>query len=243
MISSRALWYVGPVARILIVDDDGHIREVVRFALDQAGYQTLEAKDGEAAWRLFQEGGVDLVLLDVLMPEADGLDVCRRIRAKSRVPIIFLSSRDDVLDRVVGIELGGDDYMAKPFATRELLARIKAVLRRAQPLPATDTPRRRTHGSLELDLDRHRCAWKGQEVVLTVTEFALLGTLVASPGRVFTRGELVDRAYGDGHAITERTVDSHVRRVRAKLAGCGADPDTIETVYGLGYRLREERPG
>jgi two-component system OmpR family response regulator len=235
------------VARILIVDDDGHIREVVRFAVEQAGHSALEARDGAEALRLFQAGGVDLVLLDVLMPEADGLEVCRRIRATSRVPIIFVSSRDDVLDRVVGLELGGDDYMAKPFSPRELLARIKAVLRRQEGTTAgIGGPRRRAHGALALDLDRHRCTFRDREVVLTVTEFALLEALLeallAAPGRVLSRGELVDRAYGDGHAITDRTVDSHMRRVRAKLGAAGGVGDLIETVYGVGYRLREEPP-
>lgn len=232
------------MARILIVDDDGHIREVVRFAVEQAGHTGLEARDGEEAWRLFQAGGIDLVLLDVLMPEADGLEVCRRIRATSRVPIIFVSSRDDVLDRVVGLELGGDDYMAKPFSPRELLARIKAVLRRQEggAVAGSEAPRQRAHGVLCIDLDRHRCTFRDREVVLTVTEFALLEALLAAPGRVLSRGDLVDRAYGDGHAITDRTVDSHLRRVRSKLAAAGGTGDLIETVYGVGYRLCEEPP-
>jgi two-component system OmpR family response regulator len=229
------------MSRILVVDDDGHIREVVRFTLQQGGYQVVEAKNGEEAWTAFLAGGVDLVILDIIMPEADGLEICRRIRGKSRVPIIFVSSRDEELDRVLGLELGADDYLVKPFSPRELLARVKAVLRRLHPDPTApaQVPEVRRQGALEMDLHRHRCTWSDQEVVLTVTEFSLLQTLLASPGRVFSRGELVDRAYGHGHVITERTVDSHVRRIRQKLAALGADP--VETVYGLGYRLREER--
>lgn len=228
------------MTRILVVDDDGHIREVIRFTLQHGGYQVVEAKNGAEAWTAFQAGGVDLLILDIIMPEADGLEVCRRIRAKSRVPIIFVSSRDEELDRVLGLELGADDYLVKPFSPRELLARVKAVLRRLQQEPpaASEAPAVRRKGQLEMDLHRHRCTWAGQEVVLTVTEFSLLLSLLSAPGRVFGRGELVERAYGHGHVITERTVDSHVRRIRQKLAALGADP--IETVYGLGYRLREE---
>ncbi len=226
------------MSRVLVVDDDGHIRDVMRFTLQQGGYQVVEAKDGAAAVTLFDAGGIDLIVLDIVMPESDGLEVCRRIRHKSRVPIIFVSSRDEELDRVLGLELGADDYLVKPFSPRELLARVKAVLRRLTPPPAEDKPQLQKRGALEMDLLRHRCTWMGKEVVLTVTEFALLQSLLAAPGRVFSRGELVDRAYGNGHVITERTVDSHVRRIRQKLAALGADP--IETVYGLGYRLKEE---
>jgi len=224
------------VPRILVADDDGHIREVVRFALTQAGYDVVEASDGAAA--LAAAGDVDLCILDVLMPEADGLEVCRRVRATSRVPILFLSSRDDELDRVLGLELGADDYLTKPFSPRELVARVRAVLRRATE--PTQPAAIKRHGRLELDAGRHRCTVGGAEVVLTVTEFALLATLLDAPGQALDRDELVSRAYGAGHVITERTVDSHVRRIRQKLGAAGVD--VIETVYGLGYRLRETPP-
>jgi len=227
------------VERILVADDDGHIREVVRFALVQGGYEVVEARDGREACDRLAAGGIDLVVLDILMPEADGLEVCRRIRRTSDVPIIFLSSKDEELDRVLGLELGADDYLSKPFSPRELLARVRAVLRRLRAPPAAaiaaEVLRR---GPLELDLGRHRCTWGGREVVLTVTEFALLEALLGAPGKVFSRDDLVDRAWGPGHAITDRTIDSHVRRIRQKLGAVGADP--IETVYGVGYRLREE---
>ncbi len=222
-----------------MADDDGHIREVVRFALAQAGYEVVEARDGREACERLEGGGIDLVVLDILMPEADGLEVCRRIRRTGDVPIIFLSSKDDELDRVLGLELGADDYLGKPFSPRELLARVRAVLRRLREprtaAPAAETLRR---GPLAMDLGRHRCTWGGREVVLTVTEFALLQALLSAPGKVFTRDDLVDRAWGRGHAITDRTIDSHVRRIRQKLAALGGDP--IETVYGMGYRLRED---
>ena len=177
------------------------------------------------------------------MPEADGLTVCRTIRAgpKSQVPMMFVSSRDDELDRVLGLEMGADDYMVKPFSPRELLARVKAMLRRtvAQAQPAGDTKADELvrHGKLVIDVARHQVTWGETPLVLTVTEFSLLVTLARAPGRVHTRDALVDKAYGEGHVITDRTVDSHIRRVRSKLAAVDADP--IETVYGVGYRMRE----
>ena len=228
------------MAEILIVDDDGHLREVVRFALEQAGHTVREARDGALALRMVEERAPDLLVLDILLPEQDGLSVCRAIRARSRLPIIFVSSRDEELDRVLGLELGGDDYIGKPFSPRELVARVAAVLRRAQGGALGDEPAAvLSHGALQLDPVRHRCTWSGAELVLTVTEFALLSALLSAPGRVFARSQLVERAYGGGHYITDRTVDSHIRRLRKKLADSGAGTDPIETVYGVGYRLRE----
>jgi len=225
------------LATILVADDDGHIREVLRYALERAGHRVLEAADGAQALRLCAEQPVELALLDILMPEADGLEVCRALRARGRLPIVFLTSRTDELDRVLGLELGADDYVVKPFSPREVVARVKAVLRRTQPAPAGPVPALAC-GPLGLDLERRRCTWSGTEVALTATEFALLQALLGRPGKVFTRDELVDRAYGQGHAITDRTIDSHVRRIRRKLAEAGA-ADPIETVHGVGYRLRE----
>jgi two-component system OmpR family response regulator len=225
------------VATVLVVDDDGHIREVVRFGLEQAGYRVLEAADGRAAVALFQAQPIDVVVLDIIMPEQDGIEVCRRLRERSQVPILFLSSRDDELDRVLGLEIGADDYVTKPFSPRELVARVKALLRRAAAAPADDgaqEPLRR--GALTLDAQRCQCLWDETPVVLTVTEFGLLRSLMGPPGKVYSRGELVDRAWGYGHHITERTVDSHIRRIRKKFGAVGGDP--IETVYGFGYRLR-----
>ena len=226
---------------VLVVDDDPHIREVVRFTLENGGYQVIEARDGAEALATFAAKPVDLVVLDIVMPESDGLTVCRTMRAgpKSQVPIMFVSSRDDELDRVLGLEMGADDYMVKPFSPRELLARVRAMLRRsaAQVQPAAVPDEMVRYGDLAIDVARHRVTWGATPVVLTVTEFSLLATLARAPGRVFTRDQLVDKAYGEGHVITDRTVDSHIRRVRSKLAAVGADP--IETVYGLGYRMRE----
>jgi two-component system OmpR family response regulator len=224
------------VARILIADDDSHIREVVRFALERAGHQVIEASNGATALARAATDAPDLIVLDVLMPEQDGLDVCRRVRAASDVPILFLSSRDEELDRVLGLEIGGDDYVTKPFSPRELVARVKAMLRRAPAAASPDEGARVRRGDLVLDVERHRCTWAGDEIPLTATEFMLLRSLMTVEDRVYSRDELVERAYGHGHHITARTVDSHVRRIRRKFAACGVDP--IETVYGVGYRLR-----
>ncbi|HYO94729.1 MAG TPA: response regulator transcription factor [Polyangiaceae bacterium] len=233
--------------RILVADDDGHIREVVRFALTQAGYAVTEAADGRAAWASFAAGAFDLVVLDLIMPEFDGFEVCRRIRAASRVPVIFLSSRDEELDRVLGLELGADDYVTKPFSPRELVARVKAALRRYEEilslLPAAHAgasvaAELIAHAGIRIDLRRHECHVGDQLVVLTVSELGLLRALLEHPGRVLRRAQLVEMAYGDGHFLSDRTVDSHIRRVRQKLALAGADP--IETVYGVGYRLKDE---
>lgn len=225
------------MAEILVVDDDGHIREVVRFALERAGHNVREAGNGRVALRAVSERMPDLIVLDIVMPEEDGLATCREIRRHSRVPIIFVSSRDDELDTVLGLELGGDDYVSKPFSPRELVARVSAVLRRTAAAPEHAETGVVRVGSLQLDLERHRCELNGRELVLTVTEFELLRALMSAPGRVLSRTQLIERAYDGDHHVTERTVDSHVRRLRKKLADAGADP--IETVYGVGYRLRE----
>jgi len=230
------------MADLLIVDDESHIREVLRFALEQAGHRVTEAADAASARLRFATQQFDLVVLDIVLPDEDGLELCRRFRATSRVPIVFLSSRDEELDRILGLELGADDYLTKPFSPRELVARVKAVLRRSQPPPPppTDGPTELVHGPLVMDLVRHELRWGERPLVLTVTEFALLRCLLTAPGRVFTRGDLVDRVYGHGHVITERTMDSHIRRIRKKFADLGADP--LETVYGLGYRLADPLP-
>jgi two-component system OmpR family response regulator len=223
------------MAVILVADDDGHIREVVRFALEKAGHRVIEAADGLAALRAAAEQSIDAVVLDIVMPELDGIEVCRKLRAEGPVPILFLSSRDDELDRVLGLELGADDYVTKPFSPRELAARVKALLRRAAaPSEPSAAPLQR--GDLVLDVPRHKCFWRDAEIALTATEFALLRSLMGHAEKVYSRGELVDCAYGLGHAITDRTVDSHIRRIRRKLSDAGADP--IETVYGVGYRVR-----
>jgi two-component system OmpR family response regulator len=226
------------VQPILVVDDDPHIREVVRFALAREGFAVAEAADGAEALRAFDALHPRLVVLDVLMPELDGTEVCRTLRQRSPVPIVFLTSKDDEVDRVVGLELGGDDYVTKPFSPRELVARVKAVLRRAESVkaaPMAEASRLVRHGRLILDLDRFRATWDGREVVLTATEFGLLRTLLAMPGKVYTRDELMERAYAEETVVSGRTIDSHVRRLRAKFAALSAEP--VETVHGVGYRV------
>lgn len=228
---------------ILIIDDDEHIREVVRFALQTAGFQTVEAAGGMEALSLFEEARPDLLVLDIVMPGMDGTEVCRKIRSCSPVPIVFLSSRDEEIDRIVGLELGGDDYVTKPFSPRELVARVKAILRRTadsaqEPvsLPGEGSDRKSVeHGLLRIDPDRFEAYWGERKVVLTVTEFNIILTMLGYPGKVFTRDELMTGAYAFDNVVTDRTIDSHVRRVRKKFAEVGGDP--IETVHGLGYKL------
>jgi two-component system OmpR family response regulator len=226
--------------KVLLIDDDPHLRDIVRFALTREGFAVIEAEDGVQGLALAAAGAPDLILLDIMMPELDGTEVCRRLRRDSRIPIIFLSSRDDEIDRVLGLELGGDDYIGKPFSPRELVARVKAVLRRmtasAPPVPATTGLR---HGRLRLDLEGFRAFWGDDEVVLTVTEFALLRTLAERPGKVFRRDGLMDGAYGLDHFVSDRTIDSHVRRLRAKFQAVGGAP--VETIHGLGYKLADCR--
>lgn len=223
-------------ARILVVDDDDHLREVVRYALDRQGYAVTEARTGLEALALVRARAPDLVVLDVLMPELDGLETCRQLRAMSAVPVIFLSSRGEEIDRVLGLELGGDDYLTKPFSTRELVSRVKAVLRRARPADTAVAPSEVLQvGALRLDVAAHRVHVGPREVVLTATEFRLLQAMMAQPGRVFTRSDLLRDAYEDAHHVADRTLDSHVRGIRQKLRE--AAWEGIDTVHGVGYRL------
>ncbi len=223
-------------ACILVVDDDAPLREVVRYALAREGHRVLEAADGAQALAVCADQAVDLVVLDVSMPGLDGLETCRRLRATATTPIVFLSSRDDELDRVLGLELGGDDYLTKPFSTRELASRVKAVLRRTREAPPASDDDVLHAGPVRLDPVGFR-AWVGKdELTLTPTEFRLLLAFVRQPGRLWTREDLMARAYPDGRHVAQRTLDSHLRGVRAALREAGAD--AIETVHGLGYRMR-----
>jgi two-component system OmpR family response regulator len=219
---------------ILVADDEAHIRDVVQYALERDGFRVLTAADGMQALERVREGGVDLVVLDVLMPELDGLAVCRALRAERSIPIVFLSSRAEEVDRILGLELGGDDYVVKPFSPRELATRVKAVLRRTSA-PPKDAPRPLVHGPLTLDPEAHELRVDGTVVELTATEFELLHTLLDFAGRVLTRAELIEQVRDDAYHVTERTVDTHVRRIRAKLRPFGCDP--IETVHGVGYKV------
>ena len=223
---------------ILVADDDPHIRQLIVFALAKAGLDAIEAEDGEAALAAVAGHAPDLLILDINMPRMDGIEVCRRLRASGTLPILFLSSRDDEIDRVLGIELGADDYVTKPFSPREVVARVMAILRRvsAHPPEAQSVTGTLHHGRLALDTDGWRASWDEAEVPLTVTEFGILRTLVAMPSKIFSRDAIIDRLHGPGFAVTDRTIDSHVRNLRAKFAKAGAN-DVIETRAGVGYRI------
>jgi len=223
------------MARILIADDDAHIRQVVRFALEQAHHEVHEASNGLEAIALHQSKSFDLLILDVMMPEMDGTDVCRLIRAKDSVPILFLSSRDEEFDRVLGLELGADDYISKPFSPRELVARVKANLRRVDLIAQSPETQSVTVGRLTLDPETFTIRIDYDEVVLTPTEFAVLLTLARRPKKVYSRSDLMQQAYDVRTIVSDRTIDSHVRHVREKFASHNVNP--IETVHGVGYRL------
>ena len=223
---------------ILVADDDPHIRQLLVFALGKAGLETVEAADGEEALSRIDTHRPDLIVLDINMPRMDGIEVCRRLRATSDLPILFLSSRDDEIDRIIGIELGADDYVTKPFSPREVVARVMAILRRvAGHPPQVDRATGQIHhGRLLLDPDGWEASWNGQPVPLTVTEFGILRTLAAMPSKVFSRDSIIDRLRGPGFALTERTIDSHVRNLRAKFDAAGG-ADIVETRPGIGYRI------
>ena len=227
---------------VAVVDDEDNLRETLAFALRREGYPVELFAHGAEAWGAFQRRLPGLVILDVLMPEMDGLELCRRIRSISEtIPIIFLTSRDEEFDRVLGLEIGADDYLCKPFSMRELLARVKVLFRRvaldAAPRKAEEAPLR--IGDLELDLQRYTVKWKGQPVSLTVTEFMMLHALVRHPGHVKSRTQLHQDGYPHDAYVSERTIDSHIKRLRRKFEEVDAGFDRIETVYGLGYRYRE----
>ena len=223
---------------ILVVDDDPHIRQLIVFALAKAGLDAIEAEDGEAALAAVAAHAPDLIILDINMPRMDGIEVCRRLRASGDLPILFLSSRDDEIDRVLGIELGADDYVTKPFSPREVVARVMAILRRvaAHPPAASAATGILRHGRLTLDPEGWRATWDDTDVPLTVTEFGILRTLAAMPSKIFSRDAIIDRLHGPGFAVTDRTIDSHVRNLRAKFATVGAH-DVVETRAGVGYRI------
>ena len=226
--------------RILVVDDDPHIRDLLAFALGKAGMTVAEAGDGEAAAAAIAADPPDLAILDINMPRLDGLELCRRLRAgggpAAQLPILFLSSRDDEIDRVVGIEIGGDDYVVKPFSPREVVARVGAILKRGAPAPPPMPAPTIRHGRLTLDTDAWEARIAGEPVATTATEFQLLALLAAMPSKVFSRDAIIDRLHGPGFAITDRTIDSHIRNLRAKFARVGLD-DLVETRAGVGYRI------
>jgi two-component system response regulator ChvI len=228
---------------VAIVEDEQNIRENVGFALKREGYNVESYADGLAAWEAFEAKLPDLVILDIIMPRMDGLELCRRLRTVSAtIPIVFLTSRDEEFDRVLGLELGADDYLCKPFSMRELVARVKVLFRRMSLLnerSTTDEEELLTLGDLVLDLRRYTARWRNRTVPLTVTEFMMLHALVRRPGHVKTRQQLMEQGYPHDTYVSDRTIDSHIKRIRKKFSGLDEAFDRIETVYGLGYRYTE----
>ena len=225
--------------RIALVDDDQNILTSVSLALEAEGFEIDCYHDGETALRGLAKRPVELAVLDIKMPRMDGMELLQKIRASSSLPVIFLTSKDDELDEALGLGMGADDYITKPFSQRLLLARIRAVLRRAsQGDLDPDSPHIIRQGELLMDPDRHLCSWKGNEVKLTVTEFLILQALAARPGMVKNRDQLMDAAYGESIFLDDRTIDSHIKRLRRKIRALDKGFDNIETLYGIGYKYR-----
>ncbi|EJZ20055.1 response regulator transcription factor (plasmid) [Rhizobium sp. Pop5] len=223
--------------RILVVDDEPHIRDVICFALDRAGLVSAVARNGTEAMAAFRRGNLDLIILDIGMPDMDGLDVCQQIRKTSGLPILFLSARDEEIDRVLGLEIGGDDYVTKPFSPRELVARVKAILKRS----GSETEPDRRHATLvagDLSLDRRgRTVMFGDNAIaVTALEFAILDALLSHQDMVFSREQLMEAAYGPNTYVSDRTIDSHIRNIRAKFVAAGGS-GVIATVHGIGFKL------
>lgn len=235
-------------ASIALVDDDRNILTSVSIALQAEGFLTRVYSDGEAALKALIENPADLAVLDIKMPSLDGLELLRRLREKSAIPVIFLTSKDDELDEALGLAMGADDYIAKPFSQRLLIARIRAILRRTDAAAAgggtaddgTEPAAMIERGRLSMDPARHRVTWGGANVTLTVTEFMILETLAQRPGIVKTRNQLMDAAYHDDIYVDDRTIDSHIKRVRRKFRQVDPEFDSIETLYGAGYRFSDE---
>ena len=226
--------------KILIVDDEKKMVKLVRAYLEKEGYDTVEAYNGKAALEMWRRERPDLVVLDIMMPEVDGLEFCREVRRSSTTPIIMLSAKSEETDKLVGLELGADDYVTKPFSPRELVARIRAVLRR-HDLASGGEERPIAEGPLVIHKDRHRVEVNEEEVPLTPTEFGMLASLASSPGRVFSRGQLIKSVQGDFFEGYERTVDTHIKNIRKKVGQQAADWSFIETVYGVGYRFQAKK--
>ena len=233
-------------ATIALVDDDKNILTSVSIALQAEGFVTRLYTDGEAALKALLDNPPDLAVFDIKMPRMDGLELLRRLREKSSLPVIFLTSKDDELDEALGLAMGADDYISKPFSQRLLIARIRAILRRAEFSKASGTEAAEApaepilRGRLEMDPARHRVKWAGNDVTLTVTEFLILETLAHRPGVVKNRNQLMDAAYQDDVYVDDRTIDSHIKRLRKKFKAVDDDFEMIETLYGVGYRFKEQ---
>ncbi|WP_350335294.1 response regulator transcription factor [Coralliovum pocilloporae] len=229
---------------IALVDDDRNILTSVSMVLEAEGYKVQTYTDGASALDGLDIGMPDLAIFDIKMPRMDGMELLRRLRQKSELPVIFLTSKDDEIDELFGLKMGADDYIRKPFSQRLLVERVKAVLRRAQPrmdatAKPTDSAKLLERGALSMDQERHTCTWNGEQVTLTVTEFLILYALAQRPGVVKSRNALMDAAYDDQVYVDDRTIDSHIKRLRKKFKVVDDDFDMIETLYGVGYRFRE----
>ncbi|HQT64231.1 MAG: DNA-binding response regulator [Acidocella sp. 20-57-95] len=225
---------------IALVDDDRNILISVQMTLEQEGFSVVTYTDGESALQALLAKPVDLAVLDIKMPRMDGMELLQKLRARSAMPVIFLTSKDDELDELMGLRLGADDYITKPFSQRLLLERIRALLRRNEATKAGAAPASvLTRGNLTLDETKHQCLWKGIDIQLTVTEFLLVKALATRPGMVKSRDQLIDAAYGENVYVDDRTIDSHVKRLRKKFRNEDEEFDQIETLYGIGYRYKE----
>ncbi len=228
---------------IALVDDDRNILTSLRMALESEGYNTQTYNDGASALEGLTGSPPDMAILDIKMPRMDGMELLRRLRQITEIPVIFLTSKDEEIDELFGLKMGADDYIRKPFSQRLLVERVKAVLRRAQPREATsaatDTAKVLERGKLKLDSERHTCEWDGKQVTLTVTEFLILQSLAQRPGVVKSRDALMDAAYDDQVYVDDRTIDSHIKRLRKKFKLVDDSFDVIETLYGVGYRFKE----
>jgi two-component system response regulator ChvI len=228
---------------IALVDDDRNILTSVSIALEAEGYRIMTYTDGASALDGFRTSPPDLAILDIKMPRMDGMETLRRLRQKSDLPVIFLTSKDEEIDELFGLKMGADDYIAKPFSQRLVVERVKAVLRRFQPKDAAtagaEAARVLERGKLRLDPERHTCHWDNHPVMLTVTEFLILQALATRPGVVKTRDALMDAAYDDQVYVDDRTIDSHIKRLRKKFKQADESFDVIETLYGVGYRFKE----
>ncbi|MGC9359702.1 MAG: response regulator transcription factor [Anaerolineae bacterium] len=223
--------------KILVVDDQVEIVRILRGYLEQSGYEVLSAYTGPEALRMARQEEPALVILDLMLPDMDGWDVCRALRRDSNIPIIMLTARVEETDRLIGLELGADDYVTKPFSPREVVARVRAVLRRVKGVPTQDE--RFSVGGLELDVAKHSVTVNGEAVDLTPTEFEILRTMMREPGRVFSRLQLLEAATGEAYEGYERTIDTHVKNIRRKIEPDSSDPAYLLTVHGVGYKLRE----
>ena len=225
------------MTKILVVEDEASFSEALEFLLGKEGFSVVTAENGSDALKKFDQGGIDLVLLDLMIPEVSGTEVCRQIRSKSRVPIIMLTAKDSEVDKVVGLEIGADDYVTKPYSSRELVARIRAVLRRNTGESIENVTGVLSVGPVRMDVERHHVTFNGEVISLPLKEFELLEFLMRNAGRVLTRMQLIDRVWGSDYVGDTKTLDVHIKRLRAKIETDPANPTLIQTVRGLGYKM------